>query len=162
MLWYLRFQTIHPCPTTRWPLGIFRAANYLRASAEDQVVYGDWVEEIYEWFNSNLAVPPECELDRRAVFWFLPDARKFVSAAWSLAAAYREAGIGVTIRRTDCPGRVVYRDKHQIAAIPYWPFGRGPPVRGDKQLVLGVWWICTRPCEGRRPGSTPGKDTGSN
>jgi hypothetical protein len=26
-------------------------------------------------------------------------------------------------------------------------------------FVLGVWRICTRPCEGRRPGSTPGEDT---
>ena len=28
-----------------------------------------------------------------------------------------------------------------------------------KRYVLGVWRIRTRPCEGRRPGSTPGEDT---
>src|SRR5574340_960717 len=39
--------------------------------------------------------------------------------------------------------------------------GRGSiPRRGAERNVLGVCRISTRPCEGRRPGSTPGKDTG--
>ena len=138
MLWYLRFQTTEESPATGWPLGIFRGSADLRWSEPNQFVYGEWVEEIYQWFNANLTVPAISELDRRAVFWFLPDARKFVSAAWSLVAAFRDAGIGVSVRRTDCPGRIVYRDEHQIAAIPYWPFGRGPPIRLEIKLVLGV------------------------
>jgi hypothetical protein len=33
------------------------------------------------------------------------------------------------------------------------------PGEALKQLVVGVCWICTRPCEGRGPGSIPGDDT---
>ena len=131
MTWYFRFQTSHACPATRWPFGIFHASSYLYEIEEYQDVYADWLEEAFGWFNANLRVPTRSELDHRALFCFRPEARECVAAAWSIVAAYRDAGIDVRLRRSDCPGRVIYRDAHQIAAIPYWPYGRGPPVRGE-------------------------------
>lgn len=136
---YVRFQTATLCPETGWPLGVFRASLLLRETDQYQVVLRDWIEEVYEWFNLNLPLPPSAELDRRAVFWFLPEAEQFIKQGWGMVAAYRDAGIPMTLERTTCPGRIVYRDSYQIGAIPYWPYCRGPPAVRLASLVLGVW-----------------------
>jgi hypothetical protein len=121
---FIRFQTTIAGDHAHWPIGIFRAANRLRAVEHELLAC--WFEEGYEWFNANLAAPELRDLDLRAVFWFRHDARTHIAEAWSLAAAFREAGLGVSIQRTSTPGRILYRDPHQVAAIPYWRFGRGP------------------------------------
>ena len=93
MVWYIRFQTELPSSHASWPLGIFRAANHLRDSDEYRHAPADWIEEVHDWFNKKLPVPPTDELDARAVFWFRPGATAFVHEAWRLVGAYREAGI---------------------------------------------------------------------
>lgn len=133
---YIRFQTLHPAPHSSWPLGIFRAANVLRELAESEDSSVGWIEEVYDWFNTNLPVPPHKEIDPRAVFWFRSDAIVPVAEAWKLTAAYREAGLWVRLYRTNRPGRIIYQDQFQIAAIPYWPFGRGPPALNTSQLEV--------------------------
>jgi hypothetical protein len=139
---------------------LFYAAPYVRETEPCGSFHRHWIEEAYEWFNENLTVPLARDLDRRAVFWFRPEARECVQAAWNLTTAYRDVGIAVSLRRTDCPGRIVYADQNQIAAIPYWHFGRGPPNRSLSEYVPEVCRIRIRPCEGRGPSSIPGEEIG--
>lgn len=136
MDWYIRFQTSQPAMHSSWPLGIFRAADVLRELAEGEDAAVSWIEEAYDWFNTNLPVPPREKIDPRAVFWFRTDAAACIAESWKLTAAFCEAGLWVRLYRTNRPGRIVYQDQFQIAAIPYWPFGRGPPALNTSQLEV--------------------------
>ena len=52
------------------------------------------------------------------VCWFRDDARDCIAHAYTLAALLGEAGVPVTRLKTDAPGDIVYRDAHQIVAMP--------------------------------------------
>lgn len=127
MNWYLRFQTPQRALHSSWPLGLFRAANLLRTATFDERVSEPWYEDLFDWFDRELPIPAEGAVDSRAIFWFRADAQTHIAEAWRLTAAYRDVGIWVRPHRTNLPGRIVYRDPFQIAAIPFWPFGRAPP-----------------------------------
>src|SRR5580698_8138324 len=98
MSWYLRFQCWEQCSGTRWPYGVFGARSKLHRQRSGVVECDEWISEVFSWFDVNLRVPPASELDSRAVFWFVPAASEFVSAAWTLAAAYRSAGIAMSLQ----------------------------------------------------------------
>ncbi len=70
------------------------------------------------WFNEHLPVPPAEAMDHRAIFWFHRPSVA-VRQMWQLVSIFREEGVHVALRRTDAPGRVVYCDDFQVAAIPY-------------------------------------------
>jgi len=115
---YLRFETPFRCAHHGRPLGVFHAVSSFRHRAN----LPEWADEVLEqtlgWFNSNLPVPKSEELDRRAIFWFSRQSEA-VREMWQLVSLFREEGVPVRMRRTDMPGRIVYRDDLQIAAIPY-------------------------------------------
>ena len=76
----------------------------------------------FRWFNRHLAVPQR--LPTSAVCWFRADATDCVDRVRTLVEVYRLAGHTVWMLATRSPGRVVYRDDHQVAAIPHG--GRRP------------------------------------
>ena len=118
MATYVRFETPFCCAVHDRPLGVFRSVSRLEESAD----LPDWMEttlsEALDWFNEHLPVPTSQEFDRRAIFWFHRQS-EVVREMWQLVSVFREAGIHISLRRTTMPGRIVYRDEFQVAAIPY-------------------------------------------
>jgi hypothetical protein len=73
--------------------------------------------EIYGWFNQNLQVP---DIDEpRSVFWFRSGSRECITQIWRLVKLFREQGIPVWLMRTRRPGKIVYEDEHQVAAVSF-------------------------------------------
>ncbi len=114
---YIRFQTSIRSDETARPLGIFCAAGQLERTSKIDACARPWLEEALDWFNDNLQVPSLGESCRRAVFWFRSDAQRLVAKVWDVVAVLREAGVTVQLQRTDVPGKIVYQDAYQIAAI---------------------------------------------
>jgi hypothetical protein len=98
--------------------GIFDTSYELLGSGtlsrEDATALGQAVA----WFDDNLkAHAPD---DERAVFWFKADARSCMHNVWAIVGRLQREGKDVrmlTTRRR--PGRIVYEDAFQIAAIPH-------------------------------------------
>jgi hypothetical protein len=129
---YVRFETPYHCDASRQGLGIFRAAAVVEVRAELPEWTREWLSDRFSWFRVHLPVPGYDRIDCRAIFWFHPRAT-IVSEMWDLVAILREEGVPVALRRTNLPGRIVYRDAFQIAAIPY---GQGRRPRRAKPLRL--------------------------
>ena len=115
---YLRFQTSVLCPWAKRPLGVFRALGVLEDEERIDEYFRATVKESLEWFNVNLAVPRISETDQHSVFWFCADRQHLVSRLWELVAILEEHHVSVRRVRTTDPGMIVYRDDHQVAAIP--------------------------------------------
>ncbi|REK18360.1 MAG: hypothetical protein DWQ37_04405 [Planctomycetota bacterium] len=115
---YVRFETPYYCDLSSQPLGIFWAANQV-ASREQMCDWSrQWLRESLRWFHRNLPAPWTDVRDRRAIFWFRSRSG-VVREIWHLVAILREEGVPVRKRSTQMPGRIVYDDAFQIAAIPY-------------------------------------------
>ncbi len=118
MATYVRFETPYRCESSQQPLGIFWAI----AQVEDRSDLAEWKREWLidrgYWFGKHLPAPRMRDFDQRAIFWFRPCAT-IVREIWHLVAALREEGVMVQRRWTRMPGRVVYEDDFQIAAIPF-------------------------------------------
>ena len=99
-------------------MGIFTAAGIIeeRRSLPDET--RDLVRESLVWFNAHLKVPRLDETEWRCLFWFDSGAQSFVGRLWELVYLLEDEGVFVSIVRTDRPGMIVYRDEHQIAAVP--------------------------------------------
>lgn len=138
MFSYLRFQTSVRADYGPRKLGIFRAAGWLEQSDVIEEPLRTWLRPPLDWFNAHLRVPCLESNCRRAVFWFRTDAQDVVARAWDLVAILREFGVAVELRRTDAPGKIVYRDEHQIAAIPRRCRGR---IRGACFLEIAQWSV---------------------
>jgi hypothetical protein len=96
--------------------GIFHTAYSLargRVGSDDKAR----LDELLVWFEANL--PPHDPRSRRAVFWFRSGAAECIDRAWELVFIVQRAGFKVLVLHTDAPGRVVYRDDHQVAALPH-------------------------------------------
>jgi hypothetical protein len=130
---YLRFQTSVQADYGPRKLGIFRAAGWLERTEAIEAPLRAWLRPPLNWFNENLRVPCLESNCRRAVFWFRTDAQVVIAKAWDVVAILRECGVAVDLQRTDAPGKIVYRDEHQIAAIPRRCRGR---IRGAYFLEI--------------------------
>jgi hypothetical protein len=75
------------------------------------------LRQSFDWFNRHMRVPRR--LPRNAVCWFRASARSHVAQMRTLTEIYRAAGLTVVMQSTATPGRVVYQDEVQIAAVPY-------------------------------------------
>ena len=96
--------------------GIITEARLLRDRGglnQDRVF---WLEEIYEWFNANLLVPPfsTSNWPRDAVAWFRDDAREPIKRMWEIASLLKDHGVPVRLLRSHNPGRILYQDSYQI------------------------------------------------
>lgn len=82
------------------------------------------VRDIFKWFNeSPLKVPPfsakkkRNEWSKEAVSWFrTSQIHLFHKKVMLLVYFLRYYGMVVSIKRVNYPGKIVYRDKHQIVA----------------------------------------------
>jgi hypothetical protein len=115
---YIRFETHVPAEWASRALGVFRAAGVIGGWPEVPDYAQKVLNESLDWFNDNLTVPRRDAIDRRAVFWFRSSAVACVRRIWEIVAILREENVFARLITTTRPGRIVYADVHQIAAIP--------------------------------------------
>ncbi len=123
---FIRFASLRVHRDSGRELGVFHTAYNLKYSGllnEDEVVQ---LKELLADYEQNLDVP-SCYGDaslrwqRRvsAICWFKPQSRKFISSMWALVDFLKRHGIAMRLWRTHLPGRVLYEDEHQVAAVPF-------------------------------------------
>lgn len=115
---YIRFQTNIRCSDTRRWLGIFGAAGELRDDDKIEPWFAEPLNETLQWFNRNLAVPKAEQVNRRCLFWFDCDSSEVLGAVWDLVMVLQQHDVAVVSQKCADPGKIVYRDCHQVAAIP--------------------------------------------
>jgi hypothetical protein len=111
---YLRFVVQQ---STGKFVGLFRSDDLLDAATDLPASVRAQVRLTYNWFNENLSVPRR--MPRNAVCWFRSDAVESIDRLRVLIEAYRMAGHAILMQATQAPGRVVYQDEMQVAAVPY-------------------------------------------
>jgi hypothetical protein len=114
---YIRFETQRQCAHFKRRLGVFRTAGQVEATDLPEAT-AEWLRETLKWFHHNLIIPSGDSVDRRGIFWFRGEARDVIERMWDLVVILHDEGVHVDIRHTKYPGRIVYRDDQQVAAIP--------------------------------------------
>ena len=115
---FIRFQTELRSTHKGSPLGVFCATVAL----EEQFDLPDYAQELLreslDWFNSNLVAPRLPAQYARCVFWFRTEAEELLEHVWPLVALLNQEGLYVHQRTTSQPGKIVYFDEYQVAAVP--------------------------------------------
>ena len=115
---YIRFQTGLRCRATGRALGIFKAVGRLEDERAVQPWFEEPMRETLVWFNDNLPVPKHDSLDPRCLFWFDQRSSEILGHVWDLVNWLRQHDVFVDWRKCEHPGKIVYQDDHQVAAIP--------------------------------------------
>ena len=116
---YIRFQTQLRCGNAGRPAGVFMAAGRVEDRNTVPTETRERIREVLVWFNRNLTVPALDDSDWRSLFWFRSSSQAVISRLWELAYLLEDEGVFVTKVRTSQPGMIVYRDEHQVAAVPH-------------------------------------------
>jgi len=114
---YVRLAVSRMDRNSHCPTGVFIASSELRDSDYVPPELVDRIISIREWFNEHLPAPDE--VDSRAIFWFKPGAGEPMRMIWKLAELLDEGGYPVSRATCRNPGKVVYEDDYQVAAIPF-------------------------------------------
>jgi hypothetical protein len=81
---------------------------------------------LFDWFGDNLRAP---DVNGRAIFWFKSDASACISRIWQMVHVLKSNDHLVWMMRNERPGRIVYEDAFQVAAVPFRKCpGRRRPV----------------------------------
>jgi hypothetical protein len=114
---YVRFELSVHCRASDQRIGVFQFGRALHRRRR-RAVPDHRIERHFRWFNDYLVAPHFEVTDRRATFWFRHDAGEALRRARALVSFLRRRGVVVHTRQTDDPGDIVYRDSHQVAAVP--------------------------------------------
>ena len=120
----IRFASPHiDCDSGR-ETGIFQMAYRLKNSGRLKKDDHKELCGLLAVFEKELAVPT-CykrqireSLRYKAICWLKNNSCEFTQSLWLMAWFLRERGVALQTIRTRRPGRVLYEDRHQIAAIP--------------------------------------------
>ena len=116
---YIRFAGSKIDCDSHLPQGIFAGAYELRdAHALDHATH-DYLVSLLHWFEQNLPVPKKDSIEGRAVFWFCASAQESMRNVWALVTLLQENGYFVERYVCERPGKVIYSDSYQVAAVPY-------------------------------------------
>jgi hypothetical protein len=136
---YFRYCSDYVSPYTNQPYGIFIAVWHLirdkKATAEDEAIY--WAAR--KWFESNLPIPPFYTdgNPEKALTWFKDTAIDSVIVR-ELEIYKRIAekyGTRIILVSSEDPGRIIYEDEHQIAAIQTKPTEPNQALEPTRMLV---------------------------
>lgn len=114
---YIRFATIENDRHSGVGKGVFQAAIAARDNHNTLPSVSDEIRSLIRWFNDELPAPDD--VNARAIFWYKADAADFIEATWRLAAMLYVCDCPIYPIRCARPGKIVYRDHYQIAAIPF-------------------------------------------
>jgi hypothetical protein len=113
---YLRLAVPEIHPDSAQPAGIFAAAYWLRDSCRCRLDDKAHLRRWLGWFQQNLKIPRD--IPPEAIFWFRDDGGRAVRRLWGIVRMLRAHGSPVRLISTREPGRIIYSDDLQIAAIP--------------------------------------------
>jgi hypothetical protein len=113
---FIRFVVGYDGEHHRFLTGIITEARLLRDRGGLSQEEASWLEEMYEWFNTNLPCPAYSSglFPRDASAWFRDDAGEPVKKMWEIVSLLEEHGIPVRMLRSRNPGKIVYQDAYQI------------------------------------------------
>jgi hypothetical protein len=114
---FVRFATDVPGVDSHVPLGLFRALHLLEDEAVLSPRQSKRLNATLRWFNRHLPVPRG--ISQRSVCWFRADATELVDRLRDLVRTYKAHNFAVTVYSTSRPGRIVYEDAFQVAAVPF-------------------------------------------
>ena len=97
--------------------GIFSAAYRVLRSEDTDPRHVKAVDKALEWFRRELHSPKL--RNSRAIFLFRAEARDCMERIWVLSDALSKAGVQVEMQTVTRPGKLVYQDEQQVAAIPW-------------------------------------------
>ena len=124
---FVRFVVGTSAENPAWLTGVITEARILRDQGELHNYEESLLEEVFEWFNSNLPCPPFKEKLQRgewtpdAVSWFRSEAKESIGRIWDIIALLKEHGVPVRLVSTAKPGEIVYADDFQVVAeTPKW------------------------------------------
>ena len=106
-------------------MGLFMAMQELREKNELYDYEEDLVNELHHWFDIYLEAPPVQSSESNyyntpmAISWFKSSAKKHISKMREFGYILEAHGIYVDEIKTERPGKVLYEDSYQIAAIPF-------------------------------------------
>lgn len=126
---YLRLALTEPDEESFQGRGVFTSAYELLNSGELSPEDSAFLKTLIVWFEQNLPLPDRSRLESRAIFWFKVGAGETADRAWELARFLKRHGPRVELLRTRRPGRIVYEDDAQIAAVPFRDTFAGPRRR---------------------------------
>ncbi|MCA9100380.1 MAG: hypothetical protein KDA63_04465, partial [Planctomycetales bacterium] len=103
---YIRFVVGSDGEDHRYLTGVVTEARLLRDEGCLDVHEIEWLEEVFEWFNENVPVPPYSLNDwpDDVAAWFKSNANpETIGRIWDLIALLREHGRRVRILRSKAP-----------------------------------------------------------
>ena len=100
-------------------MGLFCAFDRAAQHGELSEQHREYLEESLDWFNHSLKVPNLGRHEWRAVFWFWDSAQKHIDRMWELAWGLKALDVPVEMVTCRFPGRIIYHDEYQIAAVPH-------------------------------------------
>lgn len=101
----------------RGRVGLFQTSDLIEDDEALPLAARSALAAAYRWFNANIPMPPRQRPD--AVYWFLESAREPIARLRTIVECHRLAGRPIVMLATRTPGRIVYRDAVQVAAVPY-------------------------------------------
>ena len=122
---YIRFVINETDSESSKKQGLFMAMGDLRDS---NVMYDYEItqaSDIYNWFKENLKVPYVQSSESsyyskpQAISWFKDSATEHISKMREYAQIFEAHDVHVIQITTERPGKVVYEDEYQVAAIPF-------------------------------------------
>ncbi len=101
--------------------GIITETRLLRDDNQLYPYEEEWLDEIYEWFNTHLPTPPfsSGKYPKDSVAWFKTESGPFITRMWDLVAILENHGVLVRLLRSANPGKVVYEDDHQVLVVEW-------------------------------------------
>ena len=113
---YIRFVVGNHDDDHRWLTGIITEARLLRDRAGLHPHEVERLEQIYEWFNTNLPRPPfsTSAWPRNTASWFKDSAGPPIEKMWEIVALLKEHSVPVRLLRSKNPGRILYEEDYQV------------------------------------------------
>lgn len=119
---YIRFVIVDKDNDSNQAQGLFAAMGEL----EEQNLLYQWEleikKDIYAWFNANLKVPSVLSghySKVQAISWFKDSATEHIESMRRYSQILEAHNYQIQQLVTERPGKILYEDDYQIAAIPF-------------------------------------------
>ena len=116
---FLRFAVHDHDEDSRREKGVFTALYELTDKHMLSNYELRWFAEQEVWFSKHLKRPRGIKEHPTAILWFKDTAAEHISRMRALCALLEHKDIAIAYFETMKPGRIVYQDEHQVAAVPY-------------------------------------------
>lgn len=122
---YIRFITKYKDELQETNTGVFQALGYLIRSEATFQYDKEKLEEIRNWFNSNLEKPNRFNKHSNqhksniAISWFKDSASSHLAKMYDLIPIFQNYNLNIDIIKKENPGYKVFEDEYQVVTIPH-------------------------------------------